>query len=63
MNKWQKEYIGSYEKFVSDNRGLKDLNAYGACMDASRDKSELKKMETDARGEMELDIQYLKRKK
>ena len=63
MNKWLKEYKESYEKYITDNHGRKDRNAYGACMDASRDKLELKKMETDARGEMELDIQYMKRKK
>ena len=54
LDKWQKEYIESYQKFVNDNRGRKDRNAYGACMDASGNKIELKKKD---------EVQYLKRKK
>ena len=54
LDKWQKEYIESYQKVVNDNRGRKDRSAYGACMDASRDKIELKKKD---------EVQYMKRKK
>lgn len=54
LDQWLKEYLESYEKFVDEKRGQKDRNAYGACMDASGDKIELK--QTD-------EVQYLKRKR
>ena len=54
LDQWLKEYLESYEKFVDEKHGQKDRNAYGACMDASGDKIELK--QTD-------EVQYLKRQK
>ena len=63
LDNWLKEYVESYEKFVSDKRGRNDRNAFGACMDASRDKIELKSMNIDNNGKMNVDVQYLKRKK
>ena len=54
LDQWLKEYIESYEKYVGEKRGHKDRNSYGACMDASGDKIELK--QTD-------EVQYLKRKR
>ena len=54
LDDWLKEYKKTYDEYLNDNRGRKERKAYGACMDASRDKIELKR--TD-------DVQYLKRKK
>lgn len=54
LDDWLKEYKESYEKIINDNHGRKDRSAYGACMDASGDKIELKKAN---------EVQYLKRKK
>ena len=54
LDNWMKEYKKSFEEAISNNSGRKDRNAYGACMDASRDKIELKKADN---------VQYLKRKK
>lgn len=44
----------TYDKSINDKRGSKERSAFGACMDASRDKIELKKTDN---------VQYLKRKK
>ena len=54
LDNWMKEYKKSFEEAISNNSGRKDRNAYGASMDASHDKIELKKAD---------DVQYLKRKK
>ena len=63
LDNWLKEYQQSNEEFISNNSGRKDRIAYGACMDASRDKIELKKAKAGEKGEMGVDIQYLKREK
>ena len=63
LDNFMNEYEKSLTDYISNNSGRKDRNAYGACMDASGDKIELKKMKTDEKGKMDVEIQYLKRKK
>ena len=63
LDNFMNEYEKSLTDFISNNSGRKDRNAYGACMDASGDKIELKKMKTEEKGKMDVEIQYLKRKK
>lgn len=63
LDNFMNEYEKSLTDFISNNSGRKDRNAYGACMDVSGDKIELKKMKTEENGKMDVEIQYLKRKK
>ena len=63
LDNFMNEYEKSLTDYISNNSGRKDRNAYGACMDASGDKIELKKMKTEEKGKMDVEIQYLKRKK
>ena len=63
LDNFMNEYEKSLTDYISNNAGRKDRNAYGACMDASGDKIELKKMKTEEKGKMDVEIQYLKRKK
>ena len=63
LDNFMNEYEKSLTDFISNNSGRKDRNAYGACMDVSGDKIELKKMKTEEKGKMDVEIQYLKRKK
>ena len=54
LDEWLNDYKESLVEYIRNNSGRKDRNAYGACMDASGDKIELK--QTD-------EVQYLKRKR
>ena len=63
LDNFMNEYEKSLTDYIGNNAGRKDRNAYGACMDASGDKIELKKMNTEEKGKMDVEIQYLKRKK
>ena len=54
LDEWLNDYKESLVEYIRNNSGRKDRNAYGACMDASGDKIELKKTDN---------VQYLKRKK
>ena len=63
LDDWLNEYREKISEIKSDDRDYPSRQAYGACLDASRDKMELKTMKADEKGEMKLQIQYLKRKK
>lgn len=63
LDDWLKEYKNTYKEFISNNFGRTDRVAYGACMDASGDKIELKATKADEKGEMDVEVKYLKRKK
>ena len=54
LDEWLNDYKESLVEYIRNNSGRKDRNAYGACMDASGDKIELKKTDN---------VQYFKRKK
>lgn len=63
LDSWLKEYSESLLDFKRNNPGRKERIAYGACLDVSRDKMELKSMTLDEKGEMKLNVAYMKRKK
>ena len=63
LDSWLKEYSESLLGFKRNNPGRKERIAYGACLDVSRDKMELKSMTFDEKGEMKLNVAYMKRKK
>lgn len=63
LDDWLEEYNESLLEYKRNNSGRKERNAYGACLDASRDKMEIKIMAPDEKGEIKLEVAYLKRKK
>lgn len=63
LDDWLAEYRERISEIKSDDRDYPSRQARGACLDASRDKMELKTMKADEKGAMKLQVQYLKRKK
>ena len=63
LDSWLEEYKESIAEEINNDKDSPNRRAYGACLDASHDKMELKSMTIDNSGKNDVTVQYLKRKK